>query len=143
MSQALVRSDAAIQEDVVSELRWDTHVAVTDVGVEVDAGLVTLTGTVSSYVKELAAQEAAHRVRGVLDVVNHITVTIPGISARTDADIAQAVRQALQWDLLIPEEHLQTTVANGWVTLMGQVGRWSQRQDAEQAVRHLAGCRGS
>lgn len=51
-----VRSDAALQADVMSELRWDTRVEETDVGVEVDEGLVTLTGAVSSYVKKLAAQ---------------------------------------------------------------------------------------
>ena len=142
MIQVIAKSDAAIQEDVLRELRWDTRVEATDVGVEVDASLVSLTGTVSNYVKKLAAQEAAHRVRGVQDVVNNITVTIPGISARTDADIAQAVRHALKWDLLIPEEHIQTTVANGWVTLDGQVERWSQRQDAEHSVQHLEGVHG-
>lgn len=137
-----IRSDAAIQQDVLSELRWDTRVEETDVGVEVDQGLVALTGTVSSYVKKLAAQEAAHRVRGVRDVVNNITVTIPGLTGRTDADIAQAVRRALEWDPLIPEEKIATTVSNGWITLEGAVERWSQREDAEHAVRHLAGVRG-
>jgi BON domain len=44
------------------------HVGPTDVGLEVDDGVVTLTGTVSSWAKRHAAQEAAHRVAGVLDV---------------------------------------------------------------------------
>jgi osmotically-inducible protein OsmY len=33
---------------VLRELRWNTGVEETDVGVEVDDGIVTLTGTVSS-----------------------------------------------------------------------------------------------
>jgi osmotically-inducible protein OsmY len=37
-----------------------------------DDGVVTLTGTVSSSAKRHAAQEAAHRVAGVLDVANDI-----------------------------------------------------------------------
>jgi osmotically-inducible protein OsmY len=134
------RTDSEIQQAVLQELRWDTRVEETDVGVEVDKGVVTLTGTVSSYAKKLAAAEAAHRVRGVLDVANDITVRIPGVG-HTDTDIAQAVRQALAWDVLVPEEHIQSTVTEGWVTLAGTVERHSQREDAERAVRNLAGVR--
>jgi osmotically-inducible protein OsmY len=142
MVKSTARSDAAIQQDVLRELQWDTRVEETEVGVEVDDGIVTLTGTVSSYAKKLAAQEAAHRVRGVRDVVNNITVKIPGVGGRTDADIARAVRQTLEWDPLVPEERISTTVSDGWVTLEGEVDRWTQREDAEHAVRHLAGVLG-
>jgi osmotically-inducible protein OsmY len=33
-------------------------------------------------------------------------------------------------------------VSDGWVTLEGEVDRWTQREDAEHAVRHLAGVQG-
>ena len=42
------KSDTLIQADVQNELRWDTRVNVTDVGVSVQSGVVTLSGTVSS-----------------------------------------------------------------------------------------------
>jgi osmotically-inducible protein OsmY len=135
-------SDAAIQQAVIEELTWDTRVDATDVGVEVDQGVVTLTGTVDSYAKRLAAQEAAHRVAGVLDVANDIRVHLPGGRTRTDTEIAQAVRHALEWDALVPDERIQSTVTDGWVTLAGTVDSWSQREDAEVAVRRLAGVHG-
>lgn len=134
-----MKSDAEIQQDVLRELRWDTRIAETDVGVEVDHGVVTLTGTVDSYAKKLAALEAAHRVHGVLDVANDIQVHIPGTGARTDTEIAQAVRQALEWDALVPAERIRTTVAHGRVTLEGTVERWQHRAEAERVVRGLAG----
>ena len=136
------RKDSEIQQDVLRELKWDTRVEETDVGIEVDEGIVTLTGTVSSWAKRLAAQEAAHRVAGVLDVANDITVKVPGDTGRTDTDIAGAVRRALEWDVFVPEKRLRSTVSNGWVTLEGTVDCWSERQDAERAVRNLAGVRG-
>ena len=43
------RTDSEIQQAVVSELKWDTHVEGTDVGVVVDAGVVTLAGKVGSW----------------------------------------------------------------------------------------------
>jgi osmotically-inducible protein OsmY len=110
--------------------------------VEVDQGVVTLTGTVSSYAKRLAAQEAAHRVAGVLDVANDIQVKIPGMLGRTDTEIALAVRQALEWDAEIPDRSIESTVSDGMVTLEGSVDFWHQREDAEQAVHNLAGVRG-
>src|SRR5690349_5074708 len=46
-----VKSDTQIHQDVLRELHWDSHVGDTEVGVEVDQGVVTLTGTVESYAK--------------------------------------------------------------------------------------------
>ncbi|MFI5284669.1 MAG: BON domain-containing protein, partial [Candidatus Dormibacterales bacterium] len=111
----------------------------TEVGVQVDGGVVTLTGAVTSWAKRVAAQEAARRVIGVLDVANDIEVKVPGGLARTDTEIAQAVRRTLEWDVFVPEQKITSTVTDGWVTLEGPVERSSQRDDAERAVRNLTG----
>jgi osmotically-inducible protein OsmY len=120
-AKAVKKTDAEIQQDVIRELKWDPRVEETEVGVEVDNGIVTLTGTVSSWAKRLAAKEAAHRVFGVLDVANDVTVKVPGSLTRTDTDLAQAVRHALKWDVMVPDERITSTVSNGWVTLEGTV----------------------
>lgn len=136
------KTDSEIQQAVLQQLRWDTRVEETDVGVEVDAGVVTLTGTVSSWAKKVAAKEAAHRVACVLDVADDVKVKIPGSLVQTDTDIAHAVRQALKWDVFVPESQISCTVSEGRVTLEGEVSYWSQRQDAEKAIRNLASVRG-
>jgi osmotically-inducible protein OsmY len=136
-----MKTDSEIQQAVLRELKWDTRVEETDVGVAVHGGVVTLTGTVSSWAKRVAAQEAAHRVGGVLDVANDIEVELPG-SDKSDTDIARAVRTALEWDVFVPEKRIQSTVSHGWVTLEGDVDYWTQRDDAERAVRNLSGVRG-
>lgn len=137
-----MRTDAEIQQAVLRELRWDPRIEETDVGVEVDAGVVTLTGTVSSYARRMAAQEAAHRVEGVHDVANDIHVRPPGSTQRTDAEIAHEVRRALESHVLVPEERIHCTVTDGWVTLEGEVEYWHQREEAERSIRNLAGMRG-
>jgi osmotically-inducible protein OsmY len=142
MPQVMTRTDAAIQQDVLRELKWDTRVEETDVGVEVDEGVVTLTGTVGSWGKKLAAEEAAHRVLGVQDVANDISVKPPGSPGRTDTQIAHAVREALEWDVFVPEARVKSTVSGGVVTLKGDVGTWTERDDAARAVRNLSGVRG-
>ena len=139
---AATKTDAEIQQDVLREMKWDTRVEETDVGVEVDHGVVTLTGTVGNWAQSYAAMEAAHRVRGVLDVANDVTVKPPGTGAPTDTDVAHAVRNALEWDVFVPDTRIRSTVSNGVVSLEGDVDTWTQREDAEAVVRNLAGVRG-
>jgi osmotically-inducible protein OsmY len=134
--------DAQIKHAVLQELAWDTRVKETEVGVEVDRGVVTLTGTVDSYAKKLAAQEAAHHVVGVLDVVNNLHVHAFGQGTGSDTELAHRVRQTLEWDVLVPDHQITSTVEDGWVTLAGQVEVWNQREEAERAIRFLAGVRG-
>jgi osmotically-inducible protein OsmY len=138
----MAKTDSQIQQDVLRELSWDPRVEETEVGVEVDGGVVTLTGTVSSWAKRVAAQDAAHRVAGVLDVANDIQVRVPGDLVRTDTEIAQAVRRALEWDALVPDKRIKSTVSNGWVTLEGNVDTWTEREDADRAVQNLIGVHG-
>jgi osmotically-inducible protein OsmY len=131
------RSDSQLKQNVLRELKWDTRVHWGHIGVKVNDGVVTLTGTVPSYAEKEAAQAAAHRVAGVLDVANDIEVKVTNL--RTDMEIAQAVRGALEWDMLVPDDKIRSTVSNGWVTLEGSVNTLREREDAELAVRHLAG----
>ena len=136
-----MRTDSEIQQAVLNELKWDTRVKETDVGVEVDSGVVTLTGTVATWAERIAAEQATHRVSGVHDVANDVHVKKPGRGSPTDTEVAQAVRHALQWDVFVPDAQITSTVTDGEVRLEGQVDYWNQREDAERVVRNLAGVR--
>ncbi|MBS1806584.1 MAG: BON domain-containing protein [Acidobacteria bacterium] len=136
------KTDEELKNAVLAELRWENRVKETEVGVTVDKGVVTLTGAVNSYGKKLAAQEAAHRVTGVLDVANDIKVKPIGISERDDSDIAKAVRHALEWDVWVHDQNIHSSVSDGWVTLDGQVETLAEKNDAERAVNKLVGVRG-
>jgi osmotically-inducible protein OsmY len=139
---AAIRADDQIQRDVLDELEWDPRIQSNEIGVIVKDGVVTLTGWVDSLVKKWAAEEAAHRVRGVIAVANDIEVRLPVTAERSDSDIAAAAVRALEWDAFIPVENIEVTVSNGWVTLRGGVEWELQRKDAERAVRRLTGVKG-
>jgi osmotically-inducible protein OsmY len=141
MTIANNKSDAEIQQAVLRELKWDTRVKETDVGVQVANGIVTLSGTVPSWAKREAAQEAAHRVAGVLDVANDVIVRFSGGEERSDTDLAFAVRSALEWDVLVPDTRIRSTISHGDVTLEGDVDYAHEREDAVRAVRNLRGVR--
>jgi len=136
------RTDEQIQQEVLAELKYEPRVTPNEIGVIVKNGVVTLTGWVDSYTKRWAAEEAAHRVRGVKAVANDIEVRLPGSSERTDADIAAAAIRALQVDAVLPVDKIDVTVSKGWVTLKGEVEWQYQKEDAERVVRRLTGVKG-
>jgi osmotically-inducible protein OsmY len=138
----MTHTDEQIQRSILEELKWDARIHPNEIGVAVKDGIVTLTGWVDNYTKKWAAEDAAHRVRGVKAVANDIEVRLPNSAERTDADIAAAVTRALEWDAFVPIEKLNVTVAKGWVTLRGEVEWQYQKEDAERAVRRLTGVRG-
>jgi osmotically-inducible protein OsmY len=113
-----------------------------EIGVSVKDGVVTLTGWVDSYTKRWAAEDAAHRVRGVKAVANDIEVRLLKDGERTDTDIAAAAVRALEWDAFVPIDKLDVTVSKGWVTLKGEVEWQYQKNDAERVVRRLQGVKG-
>jgi len=136
------RTDEQIQKDVLAEMKYDARVQPNEIGVAVKDGIVTLAGWVDSYTKKWAAEEAAHRVRGVKAVANEIEVRLPSSSERTDADIAAAAVRALEWDAFVSVDKLDVTVSKGFVTLEGEVEWQFQKQDAERVIRRLSGVKG-
>ncbi|MGC5020887.1 BON domain-containing protein [Micromonospora sp. DT47] len=139
---SVTRTDQDLQTDVLDELTWDPRVSPTEVGVTVTEGVVTLTGWVDSYAAKWAAERAAHRVARVRAVANDLTVRIAPSAERTDPELAAAAERALEWDAFVPVENLQVTVADGWVTLRGEVEWEYQRRAAERVVGRLTGVRG-
>ena len=137
-----VLTDEQIQRDVLAELKYDVRVGPSEIGVIVKDGVVALTGWVDSYTKKWSAVEAAQRVHGVKAVADEIEVRLPSTAQRTDPDIAAAARHALESDASLATEHIDITVAKGIVTLKGEVEWHYQKEEAERAVRWLAGVRG-
>jgi osmotically-inducible protein OsmY len=142
MTTTMNKTDSQLKTDVLNELKWDSNVNETEVGVQARDGIVTLTGNISAYHKKLAALDAAHRVFGVLDVVDEMKIRIPSIWERTDQDIAAAVRDTLKWDVSVPDQKIKSTVTSGTVTLEGVVDNWMERYNAEKAINRLTGVKG-
>ncbi|MEU7172865.1 BON domain-containing protein [Micromonospora tulbaghiae] len=141
-TDTVTRTDRDIQTAVLDELTWEPRVGPDEIGVTVTEGVVTLTGRVDSYAKKWAAERAAHRVTRVRAVANDLAVRIDTAAGREDPEIAVAAVRALEWDAFVPIEALQVTVADGWVTLHGEVEWEYQRRAAERSVARLTGVRG-
>lgn len=133
------RSDAEIKTDVLAELEYEPSVKVTDIGVLVKEGAVTLNGFVTSYGEKWDAVRAAKRVAGVTAIADDIEVKLADSPHRTDGDIAVAAVNQLEWATTLPKGTIEVTVREGRITLEGEVEWWYQKNAAEQAVQLVAG----
>jgi osmotically-inducible protein OsmY len=134
-----MKTDAELQQDVMNELQWEPTVETAEIMVAVKDGVVTLSGYVDSYVKKGTAECAAARVFGVRAVAEEIQVRLPGSLERSDEDIAGAVSNVIDWNVLVPRDRVEVQVQDGLVTLSGEVDWGYQKFAAEEAVRYLMG----
>ena len=138
-----MKSDKDVQRDVEDELGWEPSVSdASKIGVSVKDGVVTLTGVVNSHFEKWAVERAARRVLGVKALAVELDVHLLGIGRRTDADIARAVKNRLDWDVSVPIDRVEVTVEDGWVKLEGDVDWQYQKSVAEDDVRNLRGVKG-
>ncbi len=113
VAAAQPRTDAQILAELQRRIQPRTGISI-----QVQNGIVTLTGTVPSLAQKQSIIGIARRTIGVRDVIDKITV-VP-LQKRTDAQIEQSVRRAL-FGNLSKEELAAISVhsANGVVTLTG------------------------
>lgn len=135
------KTDKQIQLDVLAEIDRDWRFKQAELGVEVDDGIVTLLGTVSSYLKLAEAARIASGIPDVRAVANKLSVQVSPELALDDTGIAKRVRNALEWATDVPDTRIETVVRNGIVTLTGTVDHWHQRRAATDAIGRTAGMR--
>jgi osmotically-inducible protein OsmY len=69
-------------------------------------------------------------------------VKIASFGARTDSQIAEAIKNALRWNSAVTEDKIEIKVDNGWVDLDGEVDWEYQKIAAQNNVENLLGVKG-
>jgi len=135
-------TDRSLRQFVVEELDFEPSVDAEHIGVAVDNGIVTLSGHVKTFAEKLAAMAAVRRVKGVRGIAEEMEVRFPNEKKTSDDQIAKRAADIIQWNSVVPQNTIEITVRNGWVTLSGHVDWWYQKTAAENAVRKLSGVSG-
>ena len=135
-------SDKTLKQAVEDELEWEPSIDAEHIGVTAEDGVVTLTGHVGSYAEKFTAEKATKRVKGVRAIAQEIEIRFPNDKKTSDDQIAKRALDIIAWDSTIPNDMVQLKVQNGFITLSGQVDWYYSRDDAESAIRRLAGVKG-
>lgn len=110
-----------------------------------DAGLVRLKGEVDTAGEKARAERIATSAAGTsAKVVNEITVSdgkMGNSADDNDGTIRSQVRQQIDADPQLKARDIDVRVANGVVTLKGDLPAASERAKLEQSIRGIAGVR--
>jgi len=130
-----MRSDQEIRQDVQDELDWDPQIGARDIAVAVRGGVVTLAGFVRSFGERTRAEADAKSVAGVVGVANEIEVRLPLFGRKSDPEIARQVVADIQLEMPTLRARIRVRVADGRVTLEGEVDSHYQRARAEEVAQ--------
>lgn len=122
------RPAAEIRNEVVNALLLDPATDSYQITPSVANGVVTLSGTVSSWQEKQLALDVARGVRGVTSVVDTMNVSYG--TPRSDADIETEVERALANDVWLDSFLMDVEVKNGTVTLTGTAGSLAEKRRA-------------
>lgn len=122
-------TDDKIASEVRHALDHDSRLRPEGISVQVQRGVVTLTGTVGRYVDKMVAAEDAWRTKGVAEVRNGLQVK-PDLLRPAD-EIAADIAAALAGDPRVDDRGVVVNVAEGIVRLSGTVSSEAERRAAE------------
>ena len=137
LGEGLQRTDTEIAQAVVSALKWNTTVPDEKITVAVSNGWVTLKGKVDWQYQRTAAANVIHDLSGVRGVTNAITLE-PHVSVM---DVKSKIEAALKRSAQVDARRINVAVADGKVTLSGNVHSWFERSEARQAAWAAPGVR--
>ncbi len=130
-------ADDEIAKRASNVLTWNVVVPDDAVQIKVQKGWVTLTGKVEWQYQKRAAGEAIQKLAGVQGVANLIEVT----PHATVQDIKGRIEDALKRNAEVEAKRIRVDVADGKVTLEGQVDSWLERSAVERAAWAAPGVR--
>ncbi|MFW5698311.1 MAG: BON domain-containing protein [Planctomycetota bacterium] len=142
------RDDAEIRDEIVSRFRWDPLISRNQIDIDVDDGQVALSGAVTSDAERSRAFSKAW-VTGVKAVDDADLVVTPGSERAvvrpssqpyvTDANIEQAVEDAMLYDPRVYSFDIRVQADQGAVRLTGNVDSLRAKHAAEQLAEDTVG----
>lgn len=132
------RTDEDVAKSVRSVLRWDVLVPDDRITSTVSSGMVTLQGSVDTWMQRRDAESAVQRLTGVKGVVNQIAVTAKPVNPD---QIKLKIEEALERQTEREVRRIGVLVRDGVVTLTGTLRSWGEKNAIERAVGHAPGVR--
>ena len=133
-----MKTDLNLEKDIQDAFKWDPMLKNAAFTVNVDEGMVTLTGEVQSYPEKLHAENIAKSIDGVKSILDRITVKADVENESTDHEIEKNVLKCLRLNW-IPLDRIKVKVEEGHVTLDGEVTYNFQKGDAKKCVGSVKG----
>jgi len=132
-----MKTSNEIKTEIMDAFKKHPMLASSDIKIDVVCGNVFLSGKVDSYYKKYAAGKLAKNTNGVKIVHPDLYVELPPNAKQTDAEIKNAILNALQ--ILIPKTKIHISVYYGVVILTGEAKDDLQKNKIMNVVADMQG----
>jgi osmotically-inducible protein OsmY len=131
-------ADNTIKANIEYELQINSVILEPErIKVEVNKGVVNLSGTVSYFREKLMAQSIATWQDGVTDMTSNLVVLSPTV-AKSDDNLEEVISDILKKHFS-SEKNARFKVLNGEVNLYGSVGSLYAKNHIQEEIHHLLG----
>ena len=130
------RSNWDIEQEIQRLVKADAYLANSAIEFQVNNGIVTLSGHAASYAEIREAELLAGEVRGVLSVVNEVTLKF---EKQNDTDLKNMIMDKINRDVYLVDLPIKVDVKKGIATLTGSVGTLYQKERAASDAFNILG----
>ena len=128
-------TDAEVAENAVAALKSNVAIPSEAITLLVKDGWINLRGQVAYWYQKNAALNAVANLRGVRGVTNNIMI----VCKTSPLDVTNRIEDAFRRQARIDADKIRVQVADGVVTLEGDVASYQERQQAESAAWQAPG----
>lgn len=129
------RSDTEIAHVAESALKWQTFLPEGAIKIMVESGWITLSGRVEWEYQRQAATTAVRHLLGVKGLNDEIVIN----SKVSAGNVKTNIESALKRRAVADGRKISVTVDGSDVTLAGEVGTWTEREQAWNSAWGTAG----
>ena len=133
LPNSLKRPDENIAVAASNALEWDVSVPHDRVKVQVQNGLVTLSGEVDWWYQKNAAENAVRHLTGVVSVSNGITIK-PESKPLDVVDVKHKIESAFQRNAVLDARRITVETCGSKVILRGSVHSWAEKEQVHSAA---------
>lgn len=123
-------ADDEIAARAINILKWQVGLPADRITIRVEHGVVTLTGEVEWRFQKSDAENAVHKLTGVVNVINYIKIATPAHAHEVREKIQKALQRSAELEVL----GITVQTDGGKVVLRGKVRAWYERDLAERAA---------
>lgn len=136
--QNVITADDIIKANIENETKLNDAILEPEkIKIEVNNGVVTLSGTVSYFREKLMMQTIASWQDGVSDLIDHIIVMSPS-AAKSDANLTEIIIDLLNKNFPL-EKNIMFDINNGSVNLYGTVNDLYAKNHIQEDIQRIIG----
>jgi osmotically-inducible protein OsmY len=130
LSSSLKRSDEELTRVALDALEWNVGVPHEGIKVQVQDGVITLSGEVNWWYQKDAAEDTVRKLVGIAYLNNRIIIK----STVEPQDVKNQIESAFQRNALLDARRVTVETQGGKVILRGSVRNWAEREQVHWAA---------